>query len=407
VKKFPLATQDKRLEFARELYNLCSKLASQNGDLSTRDQIKYLDGAVVPYSKDYRLSSFAGGNKRFTTDAGDGDPGPSTRQKGGDGGMVRDLGAHGFEVVPHSSKAEVGTWGLLVEVQRRNPISTYCVRLTAVCQLPPHIFTVCRRTDPRKTELIAKCTRKGSNELEILQYLRVRRAPHIISLIESFHAPSGSWAILPRLNSIHDQLDFDSSRFRGKVAQLCWGLIEGLAYLHEHHIAHMDIKPDNLFYDDAYQLQIADFDVAIQVEDENEEVVGYRGTNGWTAPEVGARDGPALTYSPIKADRWSCGHVLLHILDTVGDGDGNLRVIAEKLKARAPKQRLSLLNWHKWLPVSLPDLTNTSKGGKEDMFQPRQDTPRFDQAMEPPNAKKPRLGPKPQRPTLQPVAPVS
>ncbi|KAH8980622.1 kinase-like domain-containing protein, partial [Lactarius hatsudake] len=87
-------------------------------------------------------------------------------------------------------------------------------------------------------------------------------------------------------------------------------LIKGLAYLHKHRIAHRDIKPDNLVCDDVFRLKIIDFDIAIEVQDENTEVDEYRGTEDWTAPEIGKEDGPTPMYSPIKADRWSCGRVL-------------------------------------------------------------------------------------------------
>ncbi|KIY47125.1 kinase-like protein, partial [Fistulina hepatica ATCC 64428] len=84
-------------------------------------------------------------------------------------------------------------------------------------------------------------------------------------------------------------------------------LIKGLAYLHELCIAHRDIKPDNLLVDQDFCLKIIDFDLAIQVKDEDEEVSDHCGTKGWEAPEVKS-EWP--TYSPIKADRWSCGHVI-------------------------------------------------------------------------------------------------
>ena len=39
-------------------------------------------------------------------------------------------------------------------------------------------------------------------------------------------------------------------------------LITGLEYLHSHHIAHLDIKPENLLIGHDYRLKIADFDQA-------------------------------------------------------------------------------------------------------------------------------------------------
>ena len=74
------------------------------------------------------------------------------------------------------------------------------------------------------------------------------------------------------------------------------GLIEGLAYLHEHCIAYRDIKPDNLL-DETFCLKMIDLDIAMRVEDE--EVDDQCGTKDWMAPEVEKN----LRHSPIKADR--------------------------------------------------------------------------------------------------------
>ena len=178
-------------------------------------------------------------------------------------------------------------------------------------QLPPHIHTVFRWRDPNKTEYIAKHLRKRSNELTILEYLHTQQtwSPHIIQLIETVPSTTKEWLILPKLYSICDKILLDSRGTSGRV-QLGLGLIKGLAYLHEHKIAHRDVKPDNLVFNEYFRLQIIDFDIAIQVQDENTEIGEYRGTEAWTAPEMGTGDGPTPMH---KADRWSCGRVLLYI----------------------------------------------------------------------------------------------
>jgi hypothetical protein len=48
----------------------------------------------------------------------------------------------------------------------------------------------------------------------------------------------------------------------------------------------------------------------------------------------------------------SCEHIILHLLDKVGDEDSRLSMISGKLKAKVPQQRPSLLEWHKWLEES-------------------------------------------------------
>ena len=206
-----------------------------------------------------------------------------------------------------------------------------------------------RRSDPNKTELIAKHVREGSNELGILKYLSTMRpqSPHVISLIEAIPSITMEWLILPKLHSIGDQRLMNCGGVHSRV-ELGWGLIKGLAYLHEHKVAHRDVKPHNLVCDGDFQLQIIDFDVAIEVQDENMEIDEYRGTKNWTAPEMGEEEGLTQMYSPIKADRWSCGRVLLrHMM--VGKGDKRLSKFAEQLMANDPQQRPSLLEWRKWL----------------------------------------------------------
>ena len=192
--------------------------------------------------------------------------------------------------------------------------------------------------------MIAKRVREGSNELDILKYLCTIRpqSVHVISLIDAIPSITTEWLILPKLHSI-DQWLMNRGGDSGRV-RLGWGLVKGLAYLHEHKVAHRDIKPGNLVCDGDFCLKIIDFDIAIKVQDENTMIDGYRGTENWTAPEMGKEDGPRPMYSPIKADRWSCGRVLrYHIM--VGKGDRRLSRFAEQLMANDPQQRPSLIEW--------------------------------------------------------------
>ena len=78
----------------------------------------------------------------------------------------------------------------------------------------------------------------------------------------------------------------------------------------------------------------------MRVEDEveDEEDDDQCGTEDWMAPEVEEK----LRHSPIKADRWSCGRVLLFLLDEFGEEDRFLRAFARNLVAQ---QRPSLLEW--------------------------------------------------------------
>jgi hypothetical protein len=169
----------------------------------------------------------------------------------------------------------------------------------------------------------------------------------------------------------------------GRV-QLGWGLIKGLAYLHEHKITHRDVKPGNLVHDHDFVLKIIDFDIAIEVQNENAEINGYCGTKGWTAPEIGTKDRPTAMYSPIKADRWSCGRVILRHIMVGMKGDFRLSEFARELMAKDPQHRPSLHDWHKLVapPVSEVTLVNRCWQGVVEVDG---------ESVKLPNAKKPRL----------------
>ena len=263
--------------------------------------------------------------------------------------------------------------------------------LTPILQLPSHLCVVYKRGDPKNIEYVAKRLRKGSIELAILEYLNTKqpRSSHVIQYIEAIPSTEKEWLILPIRNSLGQQSMMNRISVPGRV-QLGWDLIKGLAYLHQHKIAHRDIKPDNLVCDDDFRLQIIDFDVAIKVQDENTAIGEYRGTEGWTAPEMGTEDGPTPMHSPIKADRWSCGRVLLrHIMiEEIAKIDQCLLEFARQLMANDPRMRPSLLEWPNLFTSPFSDVANVVKKGRKEVSRPRKDVAAVDrESIKPPNAR--------------------
>lgn len=49
-----------------------------------------------------------------------------------------------------------------------------------------------------------------------------------------------------------------------KGMNMVWWRLQGLAFLHQHHTLHLDIKPDNIFLDAGGMWKIGDFGLAIK-----------------------------------------------------------------------------------------------------------------------------------------------
>ncbi|XP_014469952.1 PREDICTED: putative serine/threonine-protein kinase YPL150W isoform X2 [Dinoponera quadriceps] len=99
-------------------------------------------------------------------------------------------------------------------------------------------------------------------------------------------------------------IDGDLVPLEGDVVHFVRQLVEGLAYLHERNIAHLDIKPQNLVMMGTFpecDVKLCDFEIS-RVILEGAEVREILGTPDYVAPEI-------LHYKPITlaADMWSLG----------------------------------------------------------------------------------------------------
>jgi serine/threonine protein kinase len=187
---------------------------------------------------------------------------------------------------------------------------------------------------------------------------------------------SRTWVILPEMDTVRDYILIAPDELSEHIGQICWGLIKGRAYLHGHRVAHRDIKPANLLVrKEDFCLKVIDFDLAMTVKDEDEEVGSKCGTEGWMAPEVKAR---SSMYSPIRADRWSCGQVIIYLLDKFRKKDAPLSGIAEKLKAHSPRDRPSLFEWQISSALPVLDSAKGRRAGKRKASRPRQDISKVD-----------------------------
>ncbi|KAI0252824.1 kinase-like domain-containing protein [Lactifluus subvellereus] len=187
-----------------------------------------------------------------------------------------------------------------------------------------------------------------SNERRLLQYLSGIEAPsnHTIPLLEVIDLSIGKTLIVLPWKSPLDEV----LRFRDRpddVESLCTQFIEGVAFLHQHNVAHCDLKPGNVVVNTKHQsetsprLFIIDFDLAEFVESEETMVEGWCGTPPWIAPDLGSRDGPTQRYSPILADRWACGRMIKYFAKYIPTyvNKQHLLAFAQQLLSVNPRER--------------------------------------------------------------------
>jgi serine/threonine protein kinase len=107
----------------------------------------------------------------------------------------------------------------------------------------------------------------------------------------------------------------------------------------------------------------------MQVEDEDQQVDDQCGTKGWMAPEVEKKS----RHSPIRADRWACGRILLCLLKEFKNEDECLTAFARCHSAYDPKQRPSLIGASSVTPPTLfSDAGNVCSASKR-KARPSQD----------------------------------
>jgi len=120
-------------------------------------------------------------------------------------------------------------------------------------------------------------------------------------------------------------------------------LFEVVGFMHQHGVAHMDLKPQNILIPPAGgRLSIIDFNTSLRVKGIRQRFRGSVGTTGYIAPEVAAGG----LYSAIRADLWSCGKTLeelCHKCRPSMDRD-TLLEICRQLMDEDPEKRPTMLD---------------------------------------------------------------
>ena len=125
-------------------------------------------------------------------------------------------------------------------------------------------------------------------------------------------------------------------------------LFEAVQFMHDHNVAHMDLKPTNILVPKTYgRLTIIDFGLSVRLGNKTELREGRVGTQGYMAPEVGNGK-----FSPIRADLWSVGKVvkdLCMLCRRPSTHRDQLSDVSERLLDDDPRKRPTMSEVLEWM----------------------------------------------------------
>lgn len=163
------------------------------------------------------------------------------------------------------------------------------------------------------------------NEIETL--VKVSH-PNIVKLYDFFSYRSRYFLILEycECGTIEDIIKTYGSVPKSELYNFTKQLISAMVYLHQHKIAHHDIKPANILIDKYGRIKLADFGLADFFKS-NEKCVQFKCTVSYAAPEILLLE----PYDPFKVDVWSFGVTLFRMC--TGEFPFNVQSKAELIKA--------------------------------------------------------------------------
>lgn len=166
-------------------------------------------------------------------------------------------------------------------------------------------------------------------ETEVVMLGKTRGLQGVVEFKECFRFRDHTCLVFELLNiSLHSYLRQDFPVSLPLIQSLLSQLLLTISQLHQRHIVHCDLKPDNILFTDRLrtEVKIIDFGTAVM---EKGQVLGYTQTRYYRAPEVllGIKAGS-------KVDMWSYGCIAAEIAlrKTLFQGENEadqLRVIAE------------------------------------------------------------------------------
>ena len=170
-------------------------------------------------------------------------------------------------------------------------------------QFPNKQF-VCKVIDPFPEDMRKTLVKTVQNEIDLLSHID---HANIIRFYDFFEEKGVLFLILEYCS--HGQLTSEilNNLMKDNVKVLNYSvqLADALTYLHFHGIAHLDIKPANIFITEYNKIKLSDFGVSVQIS-HGEKISHKVGSKFFRAPETYSKP-----YDPFKADIFSLGVTFL------------------------------------------------------------------------------------------------
>lgn len=190
------------------------------------------------------------------------------------------------------------------------------------------VFRAVRLKDKRDVAIKRVLVKKDKEEYELplftreIALLSACNHPNIVKLFAVHQTGRELFMVMELLSGgkLTDIIDPEgpvkATFSEREIARIMFAVTSAVAYLHEHHCMHRDIKSDNVFVNADGSVKLGDFGYATSLCSRNARMPTavlrktQLGTPYWMAPEVAANSSYGL-----KADVWSLGILFLELCD--------------------------------------------------------------------------------------------
>lgn len=156
-------------------------------------------------------------------------------------------------------------------------------------------------------DFAVKQIEKNSMELagsEVQSLLRLSH-PGIVEIFEVFDDSRYTYLVFEHCENgtLHDMISKNGSLTGNILFSFCSKITSALQFCHNNGVAHLDIKPENIFIDKYFRPKIGDFGLSQLSQNNHSISTVFSGSPCYQSPQIISRE----PFNPFKSDIWSLG----------------------------------------------------------------------------------------------------